>query len=109
MRRWGYLAQQIAEPLGLTPCEAAIVARLYGVPGWLEATYLSDATASASRLYDHAARGRSLKALHVHCHNIRWKLGAHAILHMPDRGYTLGAPAVLAVKKALQQTNEVAA
>lgn len=109
MRRWGELAQQIADPLGLTPCEAAIVGRLYGVPGWVEAQHLCETTAPASRIYDHAAVGRSLKALHVHIHNIRWKLGMHAILCMPDRGYTLGAPAIMAVKKALQQTNGVAA
>lgn len=99
--QWERIAQEIAGPLGLTPCEAAIVARLSRSPSWLEIRCLCEATASASRIYDHAARGRSLKALHVHVHNIRWKLGADAVLCMPDRGYTLEAPGVLAVKRAL--------
>ena len=92
-------ADQLADALGLTPSEAAIVARLAARKVWVDAAVLNECTAAASRKFDHAAGVRRIGALRVHVHNIRWKLGQDAILCMEGRGYTLGAPGVLAVKR----------
>lgn len=99
-------ADQLADALGLTPSEAAIVARLARSSAWVTPEALNEVTADASRMYDHAAGIRRIGALRVHIHNLRWKLGKDAILCMDGRGYTLGAPGVLAVKRVLALLGE---
>lgn len=96
-------ADRFAQALGLTPCEAAIMAVLHRVGSvWISVEALSQRTASASREYDHAIDGRRPKTVCVHIHSIRAKLGQDAILSMWGKGYTLGAAGVLLCRRALK-------
>jgi len=90
--------------LGLSPCEAAIldVLRRAG-SSWVSRDRLNNHTASASRQFDHAADVRRPGAVCVQIHSIRKKLGEEAILSAWGRGYTLGAPGVLACRRALSE------
>jgi DNA-binding response OmpR family regulator len=45
---------------------------------------------------------RADDTIRVHVHNIRAKLGQDAILCRRDLGYTLGAPGVKAIRRALE-------
>lgn len=87
----------------LTPCEAAIVEALYRAKTWVAMDRLNRLTACASSHHDHAGDERGKGAITVHVCAIRKKLGEEAILSAWGRGYTLGAPGVLAWRRLTQQ------
>lgn len=86
---------------GLTPSCAAIVERLARSPStWVATEQLNHSTATASRMYDHAAKLRGSDTVKVHVHAIRQKLGDDFILGHCQYGFALGAPGILACKRA---------
>lgn len=90
--------------LNLSPCQAAIVERLYRAGNrWVSVYKLNDDTAAASASYDHAAEPRTKNCVRVHIHYLRKKLGAEFIIGHVGYGYTLGASGVMTCKRILHE------
>lgn len=97
------ITQRLADALGLTRSEAVIVARLAAAGGrWVE-TGLLNATTADLRSFNDGWRKRCDSTIKVHVFFIRKKLGADFILGHQQYGFTLGAPGVLGVRRALAE------
>lgn len=96
------MPEALAQSFGLSPCQAAIVAKLWYVGNsWISSRDLNDCTFWASCYADGVQR--TDKAIHVHVHAIRAKRGDEFILGHKVYGYTLGAPGILAIKHLLSE------
>lgn len=79
-------------------CEAVILATLYRAgSAWLTAERLDMALPPPTN-----GDPRSLNTILVRICNIRARLGREAVLGRHKAGYTLGAPGVLACKRAIE-------
>lgn len=98
----GSMADVLGSALGLTPAEAAIVARLWRARcAWVPTPELNRATAEASRKFDHAADLRSGDTIKVHVWAIRQKTQQDFILGHCQHGWTLGETGVRACKRII--------
>lgn len=90
--------------LGLTSSQAAIIARLWRAQSaWISSQDISESTASASRMYDHAAKLRGPETVKVHVCHIRKKLGDDFVLGHSHYGFTLGALGILTCKRLIAE------